>query len=208
MILRVYESCNGNETSQRRAETAACLRAFMRLSPLALVFFLLATATLGHAQTFAPRDRDATQVMKDATADQAVAARAIFLLKRLADDVIVYRSLGEFEQSGKLARVSFDSFKADLDGVSAQVDDLTVSLSDNRLKTDLRNTLASYQDGAFWWRKVYQPRVINVSSLSSINTERGPADTFFAANIPYTVTIHWRQASTYLERAIRDAGRL
>ena len=178
----------------------------MKLSPLALLIFLLAAATLAHAQTFARRDRAATQVIEDATADQVVAARAIFLLKRLDDDVIVYRSIGEFEASGRLARVSFDTFKADLDDVSAHVGALAASLSDNRLKTDLRNALASYEDGAFWWQRVYQPRVINISALRS--ESETSTEAFLNANIPYTVAIHWRQANKYLQRAARQAAGL
>ena len=63
------------------------------------------------------------------------------------------------------------------------------------------DALASYRDGAFWWQKIPDQRVVNVSRLSLTETEPAGADKFFAANIPYTVAIQWRQARKYLERA-------
>ena len=173
----------------------------MKRSFLALLIFCFSCA-LAHGQSLARRDRATAQIIGDATADQVLAARAIFLLKRLDDDVIVYRSLGDFEENRKLARVSFDAFKTDLNEVSAEVNAITLRLPDSRLKTEVRNAMASYRDGAFWWQKVYQPRVINVSSLTADETRTTP-DAFLAANTPYTVAIHWRQAHNYLERAIR-----
>ena len=81
-----------------------------------------------------------------------------------------------------------------------------VPKDDSRLKTEVRNAMASYRDGAFWWQKVYQPRVINVSSLTADETRTTP-HAFLAANTPYTVAIHWRQAHNYLERASRQLAK-
>jgi len=69
------------------------------------------------------------------------------------------------------------------------------------LKAELGNALASYQDGEFWWQKIDQPRVVNVSALTSNRTSRKLSETAFVDTIPYTVTIHWRQANRYLKRA-------
>jgi hypothetical protein len=131
----------------------------------------------------------------------------MLLLKRLDDDVIVYRSLREFEESGKLARVSLEDFKSHLQEASAEVESISSSLTDSRLKSEMRNALASYRDGAFWWQQVSEPRVINVSSLTT-ETNRTPADAFLLANAPYTVAIHWRQAHKYFQRAVRQAASL
>jgi len=174
----------------------------MKSSFLALLIFCFSCA-LAHGQSLARRDRANAQLIEGATADQVPAARAIFLLKRLDADVIVYRSLGEFEENRKLAHVSFDAFKIDLNEVSAEVSAITLRLPDSPLKAEIRNALASYRDGAFWWQKVYQPRVINVSSLTADQTRTTP-DAFLAANAPYTVAIHWRQAHKYLELASRQ----
>lgn len=170
--------------------------------PLLALLVLFSLCALAHGQSLARRDRDDNQIIEDATADQVLAARAIFLLKRLDDDVIVYRSLGEFEDSGKLARVSLDDFQSDLREVSVEVKAITLHLPDSPLKSDIKNSLASYNDGAYWWQKVYQPRVINVSSLAPERTSTA-ADAFLQANIPYTVAIQWRQANRFLQRAAR-----
>ncbi len=170
--------------------------------PLLALLILICLCALAQGQSLARRDRDDNQVIEDATADQVLAARAIFFLKRLDDDVIVYRSLGEFEESGKLARVSLDDFRTDLREVSVEVNAITLRLPDSPLKSDISNALASYRDGAFWWQKVYQPRVINVSSLAPETTVTS-GDAFLQANIPYTVAIQWRQANRFLQRASR-----
>jgi hypothetical protein len=121
--------------------------------------------------------------------------------------VIVYRSLGEFQESGKLARVSLNDFKNHLQEASAEFESISPLLADSRLKSEMRNALASYRDGAFWWQQVDQPRVIHVSSFTP-ETDRTPADAFLLANAPYTVVIHWRQARKYFQRAVRQAASL
>jgi hypothetical protein len=178
----------------------------MRRPSLALLILCFLCA-LAHGQSLARRDHANAQIIDDATADQVVAAQAIFLLKRLDNDVIVYRSLGEFEESGKLARVSLEIFKNDLHEVTAEVEPIILRLADTRLKTEIRNALNSYRDGAFWWQKIYQPRVVNVSELTPLERPSS-ADAVLLANIPYTVAVHWRQANKYLHRAVRQAASL
>src|ERR1043166_4452054 len=93
---------------------------------LALLLFLTSCA-LAHAQSLAHHDRPNSQIIEDATADQVVAARAIFLLKRLDDDVIVYDSVGNFEASGTMARVSFETFQRGLLEITPELQKLVSS---------------------------------------------------------------------------------
>ena len=69
------------------------------------------------------------------------------------------------------------------------------------MKTEIRNALDSYRDGAFWWQKIDQPRVVHVSVLAFSESTRTSADTALLANVTYTVAIHWRQAEKYLKHA-------
>jgi hypothetical protein len=131
----------------------------------------------------------------------ALAARAIGALRRLENHALVYRSLGEFEANNKLARVSFDTFRTDLQNVSAEIEAILAELPDGRVKFAISNSLSSYQDGAFWWAKTYQPRVVNVSMLGFLEGTRVPSDTAFMATAPYNAAINWRQASKYLKQA-------
>lgn len=133
--------------------------------------------------------------------DQSLAARAIASLRRLDRDVLVYRSLGEFEENGKLAQVPFETFRNDLLNVTGEVEPLLSRLPQSRLKTQIRNALDSYRDGAFWWSKIDQPRVVHVSAFTSPELTQTSADAAFLATVPYTVAIHWRQAGKYLTRA-------
>ena len=132
--------------------------------------------------------------------DRVSAARALTLLKRLDDDVIVYRSLGDFEVNGRLAQVPFARFANDLQAVTNEVEPMLSRMPQGKLKTAITNALDSYRDGAFWWQKIDQPRVVHVSALTSTGT-RSSADSAFLASVPYTVAIHWRQANGYLRRA-------
>src|ERR1041385_7371808 len=128
---------------------------------LALVIFCSSCA-LAHSQSLAHHDRRNAQIIEDATADQVVGARAILLLKRLDDDVIVYDSVVNFESSGTLARARFESFQGDLLEITPELQKLVLSLPDAPLLADLIKAFASYRDGADWWEKISEPRVVNV----------------------------------------------
>jgi len=130
-----------------------------------------------------------------------LAARAIATLKRLDDDVLIYRSLGDFEANGRLARVSFEVFKNDLQEVIAEVERILSRLPQNRLKMEISNALYSYRDGGFWWEKIHEPRVLNLSAMAFAETSATPAEAVFKSTVPYTVAIHWRQAERFLKRA-------
>ena len=177
----------------------------MNLSSLALItaFFLISTAARGQTVARVNLSQAESRIDEGRTEDkdQILAARAISALKRLDRDVLVYHSLGDFEESGKLARVSCETFRNDLGEVTAEVEPMLSGLPQTRLKIEIRNALDSYRDGAFWWQKIDQPRVVHVSALAFSETTRTSADTALLANVPYTVAIHWRQAEKYLKRA-------
>lgn len=168
---------------------------------LLLLFFLCAIAQGQSVARVSPS-------VEPASSQQAEAKRAILLLKQLDDDVIVYRSLGEFEESGKLARVPFETFRTNLQNATAEIEPILLRLPGSRLKTEIRNALDSYRDGAlFWWQGIDQARVVDVSILT-FNQYRRPADTHLRGTVPYTVAIHWRQAKKHLQRAVRQAASL
>jgi hypothetical protein len=176
----------------------------MKRSSLALLTSLFFAPAAAYAQSVARVKQFAiTQpgIETKATDEMVLAARSMAALKRLEKDVLVYRSLGEFEANGKLAKVSYQAFRNDLNEVTAEVEPLLSRLPQSKLKAELGNALASYRDGEFWWQKIDQPRVVNVSALTSSGYSRGPSDNAFGDTIPYTVTIHWRQANRYLRRA-------
>ena len=180
----------------------------MKTSPssLVLIALLFIAPTAAHSQTVARANPSRNLISQTETGnDQMLAARAIAALKRLDRDVLVYRSLGDFEESGKLARVSCEVFKNDLQAVTEEVRLLLSRLRQSRLKTEIRNALDSYRDGAFWWQKIDpqidQPRVVHVSALAFSEHTRTSSETALLANVPYTVAIHWRQAEKYLKRA-------
>lgn len=164
--------------------------------PLALLCVVLIACTCAQTQLSRP-------LTSAPDNDRAIAARAIAALSQLDRDVIVYRSLGEFEEGRKLARVSLGTFQTHLREATEEVESVLPRLSHARLKTAISNALASYRDGAYWWEKFHQPRVIHVSEFRSNDNDVTPSASFFQANLPYTVAIHWRQANKHLQRAVR-----
>ena len=184
-------------------ESAGLRPAKLMKSFLALIIFCSSCA-LAHGQSLTRNDHSKPRIIENATADQVVAAQAIVFLKRLDDDVVVYRSLEEFEQGRTLSRVPFETFNADLQDVSAEVEGAVSRLGDTRLKIEIGKALACYREGAFWWQKIYQPRGINILEIRSARDET--SDSFFVAGIPYTVVTNWRQANEHLQRAVRDLG--
>jgi hypothetical protein len=128
-------------------------------------------------------------------------ARALAALQRLDSQVIVYRSLADFEDGRKLARVSLRAFEREFMEVSAEVQPLLSEMPAGKLKLQLANALDSFRDGVFWWRQIDQPRVVSVSALAASAGTRSPADAAFVSTRPYTVAIHWRQAHAYLNQS-------
>ena len=176
----------------------------MKRSSLALLTSLFFAPAAAYAQSVARVKQIATPqtgIETKLTDEMVLVARSMVALKRLEKDVLVYRSLGEFEANGKLAKVSYQAFKNDLTEVTAEVEPLLSRLPQSKLKAELGNALASYRDGEFWWQKIDRPRVVNVSALTSTRYSSAASDDAFVNTIPYTVTIHWRQANRYLRRA-------
>ena len=133
--------------------------------------------------------------------DIVLAKRAIAALKQLQAKVIVYRSLQDFEATSRLGLVSLDMFKAELHSVNTELEPILAQLPDGRLRAHLTNALYSFRDGAFWWEKVVQPRVVTTRTAGLTPGSVTPSETFFMATVPYTVAIHWRQAAKFLLKA-------
>jgi len=149
------------------------------------------------AQSVGRKPPSITGVGIEASEEMKLASRSMFALKRLERAVLVYRSLGDFEANGKLARVSYQAFRNDLNEVTTEVEPMLSRLPQSKLKLELGNALASYRDGEFWWQQIDRPRVVNVvSARAATASSRRSSDT-----VPYTVAIHWRQANRYLRRA-------
>ena len=178
----------------------------MMRSSLALLTSLFFAPLAASAQSVARVKQISTPqpgIENTVTDEMTAAARSIVALKRLEKDVLIYRSLGDFEGNGKLARVSYQAFRNDLNEVATEVEAQLARLPESKLKAELGNALASYRDGEFWWQKVDQPRVVNVSALAATRDSRAPSDTALLSTVPYTVAIHWRQAGRYLRSAER-----
>jgi hypothetical protein len=167
---------------------------------LAASIAILILSAVAHGQSI-PR------VATTNTAAGDDAARAISSLKRLQKDVIVYRSLGEFEEGRKLARVPLRTFETELAEVTGELENILVHMPPGKLKIQITNSLACYRDGAFWWRQIDQPRVISVAELSFAERESTPANQTLLSSIPYTVAINWRLASRYLNQAERSLSK-
>jgi len=163
---------------------------------LALLLIFVAAGLSARGQAPAPRD----SIVLETKQDEARVRQAISSLKLLESEVIVYKSLAGFEEGRALSRVSFETFQRDLQRISPELESIQSELPENRLKTELGNALSCYQDGAFWWAKIFQPRMVNVSTwppeiiFSSV-------DATYKSSIPYTVAINWREASRHLRRA-------
>ncbi len=177
----------------------------LRLSLALSTFGVLLISTAVHGQIRANLNRAMTDTSSCATVD----ARAIAALTRLDQLAIVHRSRGDFEESGKLARVALPAFEQALREVEVELQPILNEMAPNELRNAITNALDSYRDGAYWWRQIDQPRVINASALAPTNPLRTAADAAFLSTIPYTVAIHWRRAHDYLkqvERISRHAG--
>src|SRR2546430_351144 len=188
-------------TTRRQRVVKNLFKQMKRPSLALLIFFLINVAAYGQSVSRA-KLRTVESTTQISTADEQIfAARAIAALRRLEYDVITYHSLGDFEAGGKVARVPLETFQSHLRETTADVESVLARITNDRLKIELSNALASYRDGAFWWERIYQARVVHVSALNYNQANRAPADAALLATVPYTVAIHWRQAAKFLKRA-------
>jgi hypothetical protein len=171
----------------------------MTLKPFAPIVFLLLAGLSANAQSPNLRTIHASNEVI-APANGSLALRAIKALKLLEEDVVVYKSVGEFEEGRGLARVSFETFAAHLHETSGEVEEILSTLPEGSLRSAINNSLRSYQDGAFWWEQTSQSKVVKVSEFA-LALQTTSADAVYKTTVPYTVAINWRHASKYLKRA-------
>ena len=169
----------------------------MNRFPLVIAAIILLLSSVSMRAQSVARVQQSTNEAANSDAN----AKAIAALKRLDKDVIVYRSVADYQESGKLARVSLQTFQRELNEVTREVEPVITRMPASKLKMKLRNALDAFRDGAYWWRLVDQPRVVNVSALASSDITRSSADAAFLETAPYTVAINWRQAHAYLTQA-------
>ena len=162
---------------------------------IATLILLLSGVTI-RAQSVA-RVHQSTNEVADGDANVSVIAA----LKRLDQDVIVYRSLGDFQENRKLARVSLQTFQEELSEITREVQPVIMRMPASKLRAKLTNALDAFHDGAYWWQQVDQPRVVHISALAASDIPRSSADAAFLETAPYTVAIDWRQAHAYLTQA-------
>lgn len=168
------------------------LRAFL------FAFALLSAQHSMYAQTANTTDAS-TNLRYSVKQDDVVRAKqAVARLEQLKADVLVYRSYGAFESDGRLARVPLETFTDKLNQVTAEVESILPQLSNAKLRGHLSNSLYSYRDGAFWWTKLGQQKVVTVANLRTAFTTTTPAEGFLQSTAPYTIVAHWRQANKYL----------
>lgn len=146
----------------------------------------------------ASRGQSVSRVTQSASPNKHSGITALAALRRLQAEVIVYRSLGEFEADGRLAHVTLQAFEGELLKASTQLQPILAAMPAGEARAQLINALASYRDGTYWWKKVDRPRVVDVSLLGFDSNAGDPA---LMSTAGYTVAIHWRQAAKYLNRA-------
>ncbi len=193
-------SCNLRYLPRTKGRKLVTCATMNRFSLALLIVFIASVAACGQSVARVNESPDPSRNTEMCN-NQAPAACAIAMLRQLDREVLVYRSLREFEDDHRLARVSFQIFKSDLQEVTAQVEPLLAQIPPGKLRWEITNALDSYRDGVFWWQKIDQPRVVHVSALTSMEVTRTSSDAAFLSTVPYTVVVHWRQARTYLKRA-------
>src|SRR6266404_4094485 len=112
----------------------------MKRSSRALLNRIFFAPMAAYAQSVTRFKEAATNLVEsEAAKEMLLASRSILALKRLEKDVLVYRSLGDFEANGKLARVSYEAFRNNLHQVTAEVEPLLARLPQSKLKIELGN---------------------------------------------------------------------
>ena len=141
--------------------------------------------------------------------DLSLARRVVAALRALEVDVNAPRTLAEFEESGRVARVPFARFSEGVAETLRGVDALLGSLPRGRVRLALQNARNSYRDGLFWWRKTHGRAAPTVAASALAETDPLESAHLDARAARYTVVINWRNALKYTAQAedlIRSSG--
>jgi hypothetical protein len=138
--------------------------------------------------------------------ERALAESAFEALRQLESDVFVYRTRADFEEGGRLARVSFDSFGGRFARTAGHVRAMLAWLPETRLRAELRHALRSYADGQFWWARAHCARVVDAGGDCVSGAERWRLGAAYPETAAYAVAVNWRNASKHLERAAQLLG--
>lgn len=141
------------------------------------------------------------EIRNERVIDLALAERVVAVLKTLDAEVNSYSSLGEFEEQGTIAKVSYEKLSKDFETAARTIRPLLSSLPRNLLSYQLQNALNSYGDGLFWWQKTHHrgtaaEAVVSAGDWTEPAPQR-PLD-FDAASLNYTVICNWRKARRHM----------
>jgi hypothetical protein len=142
-----------------------------------------------------------SEMLAERRIDHLLAERCVGALKLLSKEVVAYNSLAEFEEGRTVSRLPFEKLGALLENVGLTVSSDLDSLPESRLKNEIHNALRSYLDGGFRWTKSYRPAVVTLASLAYMGEQQPSRNNLDAAIINYTVTVNWKHALRYTERA-------
>ncbi|HEX8846456.1 MAG TPA: hypothetical protein VF791_17545 [Pyrinomonadaceae bacterium] len=148
-----------------------------------------------------------SDIRKERAIDLSLAERSLVLLKSVDEKVDSYSSLGEFEERGRIAHVSFDELSKDFKTVAAATRQLLSSLPRSPLYYNLQNALSSYSDGLFWWQKTYTRKQMVVNANNWTEPAKPLPLGFEAAAVNYTVVCNWRNARKYIASAVIEIER-
>jgi hypothetical protein len=149
----------------------------------------------------AEADSAISEMLAERKLDRLLAERCVAALELLAKEVVAYNSLAEFEEGRAVARVPFEKFGALLENVEREVAGNLDALPESRLKNEIHNALRSYLDGGFRWTKSYRPAVVTVAGMAYADGQYPSRDNVDLATINYTVTVNWKHALRYTQRA-------
>lgn len=162
-----------------------------------------ANAVLNQEKGSGDAEAEATisEMLAERRIDRLLAERCVGALKLLSKEVVAYNSLAEFEEGRAVSRLPFEKFAALLEKVGRTVAGDLDSLPESRLKNEIHNALRSYLDGGFRWTKSYRPAVVTLASMAYVDEQQPSRNNPDAATINYTVTVNWKHALRYTERA-------
>lgn len=148
-----------------------------------------------------------SQMEAERAIDLKLARQAIDILKTLDEKVISYSTLGEFEQRGAVAEISFESFVKDYMRVAGVVDAILASLPRSVIYYQLQNARDSYHDGLFWWKKTYRRAEAVISANSLLESDQLKTLRMEPGAVNYTVVCNWRGGRKYIEKAETEMAR-
>lgn len=141
------------------------------------------------------------EVRAERVLDAVLARQALVALKELESVTNAPATLADFEEEGKIGKVSPAEFSRQLGAAALVVRQSLAWLPESPLKCEIDNAFQSYADGLWWWQRGERPLVVRAAGGNFAEQNFAAMSRLTNVQLGYNAVVNLRRARQYARRA-------